>query len=229
MAVTGAPSITEIYSKTVILGAAELLAFAGGAIQVVPPPGAGKVIWPISSMLIYDFGTFDFLGTPTFNLTPHGAGLSLWGSGISGLTGQGASSYAFGTTAIATLGTNLVAPSINQGLDLVLTSGSFALGGISAASVTAGGTGYAIGDTGTITTGNGDATYRVLTVSGLGAVLTFAITFPGSGYATGAGQATATGGAQPGVGVNFTVDVTAINNGDGTIKVTTLYQVIDVP
>jgi hypothetical protein len=69
----------------------------------------------------------------------------------------------------------------------------------------------------------------VLTVGAGGAVLTYQITFAGSGYAVGNGQATATGGAQPGVGVGFTVNVTAVATGDGTLKVVTYYQIIPVP
>jgi hypothetical protein len=81
------------------------------------------------------------------------------------------------------------------------------------AGITAAGTGYAANDTGTITTGNKNATYKVLTVS-TGAVATFSITSGGSGYAIATGQATAVGGAQPGVGTGFTVNVTAIESGD---------------
>lgn len=84
-----------------------------------------------------------------------------------------------------------------------------ASGSIAAAGVTAGGTGYAIGDTGTITTGSGNATYRVATVSG-GAVASFTVTSGGSGYTVGTGQATARGGSQPGSGSGFTVNVTSI-------------------
>lgn len=81
------------------------------------------------------------------------------------------------------------------------------------AGITAAGSGYAANDTGTITTGNGNATYKVLTVS-TGAVATFSITFGGSGYSIATGQATAVGGAQPGSGTGFTVNVTAIESGD---------------
>jgi hypothetical protein len=84
---------------------------------------------------------------------------------------------------------------------------------IATAGITAAGTGYAANDTGTITTGNGLATYKVLTVSS-GAVATFSITFGGAGYTVATGQATAVGGAQPGAGTGFTVNVTAIKDGD---------------
>jgi hypothetical protein len=226
---TGNPSITEIYSITRIISAAELLAFAGGLIQIVPPPGDGKLIWPITSMLIYNFGTVDFSNSPQLQIC-YGADVEeILAANLTSLTGLGVSEFAIAVPLASGGVYGNLAGCLNQPLNLLLRVGAFALGGVGAASVGAGGTGYAIGDTGTITTGNGDATYRVLTVDGLGAVLTFAITFPGSGYATGNGQATATGGAQPGVGINFTVDVNSIVNGDGSIKVTTLYQVIDVP
>jgi hypothetical protein len=71
----------------------------------------------------------------------------------------------------------------------------------------AGGSGYAVGDTGTVTAGDSLATYVVLTVSG-GAVTLVAYTGGGSGYANATGVATATGGSQPGAGTGLTVDVT---------------------
>ena len=223
------PSITEILSYTQQIGAADLLAFAGGQIPVVPPPGDGKLVWPISCFLVYNFGTVDFRTKPVLTLVYHADMTPVFLADLAFLVGSGSSQWA-----AVPAQTNLAFPSptssaVNEGLDLNLVSGAFALGGVGTASVTAGGTGYAIGDTGTISTGGANATYRVLTVSGLGAVLTFAITAPGSGYTAGAGQATATGGAQPGVGINFTVDVLTLVNGDGSLKVTTLYQVIDVP
>lgn len=55
---------------------------------------------------------------------------------------------------------------------------------------TYGGFGYAIGDTGTITTGNAAAAYQVLTVDPNGAVLTVEITSGGSGYTVSTGNAT---------------------------------------
>jgi hypothetical protein len=226
---SGKPSITEILSNTVIIGAADLIAFAGGFIPVVPAPSSGRIILPIASLVTYALGTFDFSGSPVLTLVYGAAAVPLLSSSISTFVGQGSSQIAIAAPNSSAPIQSDVAAVDNQPINLQLVSGNFAGVGIHAASVSAGGTGYAPGDTGTITTGNGDATYQVLTVSGLGAVLTFEITFPGTGYATGAGQATATGGAQPGVGINFTVDVTAVGQGNGSIKVTTLYQVIDVP
>lgn len=71
------------------------------------------------------------------------------------------------------------------------------------------GHGYAIGDTGVILGTIGfPATYQVLTVGGGGAVLTYLITAAGTGYSIGFGN-TQTGGAQPGVGIGFVIDITA--------------------
>lgn len=82
-----------------------------------------------------------------------------------------------------------------------------------ASAPTAGGTGYAANDVLTITTGDGNATVKVLTVDGNGKVLTLDTTpvAEGSGYATGAGQATSGG-----TGSGCTVDVTALED---TVKV----------
>jgi hypothetical protein len=81
---------------------------------------------------------------------------------------------------------------------------------ISAATINAAGTGYAVGDTGTISGGTGDATYRVSAIGTNGAVTAFVITNGGTAYATGSGIATATGGSQPGAGVGFQVNITSI-------------------
>lgn len=225
----GLPSITEVLSITRIISAAELLAFAGGEIEVVPSPGAGKLIVPLSTLWVYNFGTVDFSRPAQLDLQYSGTTLTVLLNPFFFLTGLGSSQVLMPAIDVSNRNSATASVIVGTGLSLVLLSGAFALSGVGAASVTAGGTGYAIGDTGTIITGGTDATYQVLSVSGLGAVLTFAITFPGHGYATGAGQATATGGAQPGVGIHFTVNVLTLVNGDGSIKVTTHYKIIDVP
>lgn len=86
--------------------------------------------------------------------------------------------------------------------------------GIATASVTAGaaGTGYAIGDTGQVTTGDTAADYQVLTVDGGGGVLTFSVTSPGSLFTISTGNATSvTTGAGDGT---FEVDITALTAAD---------------
>lgn len=70
------------------------------------------------------------------------------------------------------------------------------------------GSGYAPGDTGTIIQAPGSgATYRVDTVDGSGAVLTYTITDPGSGYVLGDDNSTTTSGGGDGF---FAVDITEV-------------------
>ena len=83
-------------------------------------------------------------------------------------------------------------------------------GVIETSSITAAGLGYAPGDTGTVTTGDGNATYVINTIGGGGAVATYTITFGGQKYTVSVGNATATGGTQPGAGAGFTLDILTI-------------------
>jgi len=120
-----------------------------------------------------------------------------------------------------------ISDNVNQ--PLLLFGNNYNFGPIVTATLGAGGAGYVANDTGTITFGANDATYKVLTVGAGGAVLTFQITFAGNNYQVANGLATVDGGAQPGVGVGFTVNITAVQTGDGTLKVVTYYQIIPVP
>ena len=94
--------------------------------------------------------------------------------------------------------------SANVGNNLtVIAGGATQAGALTAASVTAGGSGYIIGEILTITTGGGNAKVVVATVDGSGAVLTIGLFVLGSGYSTGAGQATS-GGSGTGCTINIT-------------------------
>ena len=88
-------------------------------------------------------------------------------------------------------------------------STSTTTGPIIVAALNAGGSGYAVGDTGTIT-GSGcsvPAMYKVLTLSTT-AVATFAITYGGYGCSTASAATTTTGGYQAGSGSGFKVNST---------------------
>jgi hypothetical protein len=69
------------------------------------------------------------------------------------------------------------------------------------------GTGYVVGDTGSINGGTTPALYRVTAIGGGGSVTAANIDFAGEGYITTADAATTNGGSQPGVGVGLTFDV----------------------
>lgn len=215
--------------STVLLTAAQIRTGRTAPPIVVAAPGAGKILYPMFAAFVYLVGTTPFepasldtadlafggtlipsgitLGTPFFSAPVNGFAFNV---SFSPATPPPQSEY------------------VNQPLVFHLP-GDLTQGSIATATLGAGGAGYAPNDTGTITTTSGDATYKVLTVGGGGAVLTFQITGAGTSYATGNGQATAVGGAQPGVGAGLTVNITAVNAGDGTLKVVTFYQIIPVP
>lgn len=102
--------------------------------------------------------------------------------------------------------------------------------GIVTSAPVSGGTGYVIGDTGTV---DGKlfgtaAAYVVDTVAAItGAVLTYHLASVGTGYDLISNpHSTTAAGAQPGIGTGFTLNVTAINPADGDMYVTILYQTL---
>jgi hypothetical protein len=103
-----------------------------------------------------------------------------------------------------------IQPQAGSGHGLTITIGSVANGQITSASVDAGGSGYAVNDTGIINVGSRNAVYRVTTTGGGGSVTGFRILNPGTAYATVVGAATLN---QPGIPVNvgsgFTVNIVA--------------------
>jgi hypothetical protein len=224
-----APGQIPLLSTTVTLNPAALIALATTPFTLVPAPGAGKILIPIGFAVIYNFGTIAYQGQDTISVEYGGAAndtVLLAGLTVSALVTAAASSFLVNPAAV--LSNPNLAPDTNQVLRI--KSGSLRLGGpIVTATKGAGGAGYAINDTGTIVDGSDDATYRVLTVDGAGAVLTFSVSGAGTAYRVENGVATAVGGAQPGVGVGFTVNITAVQNGDGNLKVVTYYQIVPVP
>lgn len=96
-------------------------------------------------------------------------------------------------------------PGVGTGLTLNIVASN---GAITAATVNAGGTLYAVNDTGRVGVGNGY--YRVKSVSG-GVVTAIIIMVPGTSYATTTGISTLSGVAAvpPNVGSGFTINITA--------------------
>jgi hypothetical protein len=117
------------------------------------------------------------------------------------------------TAATAATSTTFVFENSNQ---IQLTIFDPGPGGIETSALNAGGTNYLAGDTGIVSGGgNGDAAYVVDTVnSTTGAVLTYTLLFPGSGYVTAVGVATAAITGESGAG--FTIDITMVSTSGGS-------------
>lgn len=111
-------------------------------------------------------------------------------------------------------------PGAGSGLTLDITASGGPIASIAIHSG-GGGTGYAVGNTGTILTGTQDATYLIKSVSG-GVVTALYLTYAGSHYAAVSGAATAAGpGAPTNIGQGFTIDVTASS---GPVTASTLHS-----
>lgn len=229
MSTSGGGTVHTV-KKTIL--AASLPTLHTVPVEIIPAPGAnryiyvtqrsiewvpGLVIWPDGG----DFGTLAYNGDTT--------NANLWSAQSSGQFGGAThtidafgSSPGDGASSQPMDATFMVNKNVTAGAD---TDQTFT-GPIVTATVQAAGTGYAVNDTGTIipTSGTPRATYKVLTVDGLGAVLTFqVVTAGGPLYDTTHNPlSTATGGAQAGVGVGFTVNVTVIPPADGA-----LYYVVE--
>jgi hypothetical protein len=92
-----------------------------------------------------------------------------------------------------------------------------------------GGTGYAIGDTGTLDGGGVLADYIVDTVDLItGAVLTYNLTSFGDLYTVTVGDTTTPGGGQPGIGAGLLLDIVDIVPADGDLYVTVQYVLVPV-
>lgn len=90
-------------------------------------------------------------------------------------------------------------------------------GAIATQSLGSPGEGYAAGDTGLVPGANGaPAAYVINTVGPGGVVETYTITAAGTGFVAGYGYQTQTGGAQPGAGVGFTLNILTVSAGGQT-------------
>lgn len=214
---------------TTQLTRAQILTLHSVPVQLVPAPGAGNLILVFFIAAIFKFGTvgYEAVGsTDSLSFLYANTGDEV-ASAMADLVTSAASIYSMNST--NGVSENSILPGDDNQAIQINAQASYNVGPISATTLGAGGLGYLANDTGTITNGANDATYKVLTVGAGGAVLTFQITGAGTACSVANGNATVDGGAQPGVGVGFTVNITAVATGDGTLKVVTYYQIIPVP
>jgi len=219
----------DLRSKTTLLTSAQILALKTTAITLVPAPGAGRIIAVPGIAMLFKFGTRQYsnagaAGAFQYADAAHEAVATYPSPDPIG--GAASSFYwapGFLSAPVA------ISPGADNSAIVIPAGPDWSPGPIVTTTLGAGGALYAANDTGTLTNGNGDATYKVLTVDGGGAVLTYQITAAGTGYMVENGSPTAVGGAQPGLGVGLTLNITAVSSGDGTLKVVTYYQIIPVP
>jgi hypothetical protein len=220
---------SPLLSTTTHLTAAQLLTLDSVPVAVTPAAPAGLLVIVIGAALVFDYGTVQYQPLNSDMLSLQYAGSEndealAFPGGIL-IQNQSGAGYASGDYN----GAGGILPGDDANAVEIINANSLDSGPIVTTTLGAGGLGYAMGDTGIINAGPGTATYTILTVGAGGAVLTYSITAPGIGYSVANGVATSTGGAQPGVGVGFTVNITAVQTGNGTLKVVTYYQIIPVP
>lgn len=234
---TGAAG-TGYTTAVVPITAAQAMAFPATPITAVAAPGAGKILVPTGV---------------TFEVIPGLTAVEAiqFGVGIVGLT-NGSGNYTYGylsqrvdlweygvpTFDVAALVNdighsiaNVTLRSAMANKALVISANGVAqslTGPIVTSTLNAGGAAYVVGDTGTIDGDQGPAntpaTYVINTVAAItGAVLTYTITNNEPGYVVANAVTTTTGGAQPGIGTGFKINITSIPAADGTMYVTVYY------
>jgi len=212
----------EIRSAALVIGAPEIFSLFSAPVVLVAAPGAGFVRNFYWINFWRRFATRRLtVSSNTLRLGYNAASMANTFVELNFTADRFLSSPAYADQSLADV----------EGLPFLIGAGADIAGGaVALSSLGAGGLAYAIGDTGFITTGDGTAAYVVGTVDGLGAVLTFSISAGGNDYVVGNGQATAPGGAQPGIGNGaFTIDVDSILQSDSDVVITGLYSTERVP
>jgi hypothetical protein len=217
----GGPTVT-----TVALSASQINHLFSVPQTIIAAPGAGKAIVPISIQLAITVGTvpFDSENGDASIYYNTASGLHLSALELSNVTTSGIAAMSDGVAALASVTyaqvENLPIVAAGTGEDLI--NG----GAVVTATVGAGGTGYAPGDTGTLNPQT-TAIYVVDTVGGGGNVLTFHFSDAGYGNDVGSGKTTnvSTGGGDGA----FTINVTSITPGNGAAKVTVTYNIVTLP
>jgi hypothetical protein len=194
-------------------------------ITAIAAPGSGKTINVISATAQYKGGTAPFGASAVLPLElvfSDNLGFDIMNSNLSPLFGNAGDSLVFDAA-----GNTISQFEDDQGIAITQAADMGVWGPITSSSLAAGGSGYAIGDTGTLVQDSGDATYQVNTVDGGGGVLTYTLTSLGTSYQTLANAFTATGGSQPGSGLGLTLAITVSTAETGHAQVDISYTLIN--
>lgn len=208
-------------SRVIALSSAQLLNLANTAVEMIPAPGLNKGIIVTEVLSTYNFNTLDYP-----SLTPvliYGANESVsYNADIAPFLGL-AESAVLNSTFEGNNFTKAIAANAAVNLKYV-GNDDLAAGPIATTTLDSGGSGYAPGDTGGISAGDSDATFIVDTVDGGGAVLSYTIASAGTGYSVSSGVGTTvnTGGGDS----SFTLNITAVQTGDGTGTIEVFYRIV---
>jgi hypothetical protein len=175
---------------------------------VFPIDATGSATQPNIVALNYLYsGTAGATGICNRNATASDTGVAaevLWSYNVQGITGGGA------VTTSPVISYDMLTPA-NSGTKIAFVES--AIGGpILTTSLSAAGSGYKVGDTGTIAGGTTLATYTVKTITGTrttGGVAIYTITSSGTGYSVATGVATTT---SSGNGKNFAVNILTVGS-----------------
>lgn len=213
-----------VLQHTVSISAAQIRNLFAAPVVLAPGVPAKRIV-PVSISVAYAFGTTVY----NFNEGSDAVDYAVTGdptAAPSGILVQALQAAMASNFSDWPPNSSVINQHDNQGNDLILAAsgGSMDTGSILTAAVGAGGAGYAPLDPIFIPNVSGaEAQASILTVDGSGAVLTFAITDNGTGYAV-ANNVPTTGGSGDG---NFTIDITAISPlGDGSVIMTTSYLLV---
>jgi hypothetical protein len=220
------------------LTSSQLKNLASTPIQLVAAPGANKLLHIVNAAFAYLRGTVGYTDAPNgYQLDVQyddniGLGFSV---GVINMLTDGYTSSSSYYRAINASPNNPLATLVNRALRLAIPFPSGALATIDLAGGS-GGTGYAVGDTGTLSNGSagGTVTYTVTSVDGSGAVTGLTIVPGGSGYVIGTQSNGVNAGSQPGSGSGLYVipatlgTLDELTGGDGELIVTVYYDTIDV-
>lgn len=224
------PAQAGVLTSVTKLTASQIVNLGTTPVPLVAAPGAGNVISPVLFNLVYSFGTTVFGTTGTEQLRFFGTASPnpVWATALSAFMTATQSTFINRAVLNLTSGEPF-APGIDNTPVNLIAASNYNAGQISTITINAPGTGYAVNDTGTINGGTADATYQITSIGAGGAVTGVLLTLGGTKYSPANAVATTDGGAQPGVGTGFRVNITSTLTGDGTLKVVTHYTIIPVP
>lgn len=209
------PVVPLLNAKTVLSAEAVINGFSD-PVELVPAPGVGKVLVPLFAMASLNFNTRRFYKNAAHTgFLAYGSGGSILGvqSNCGGIVTE-VDDYMNLDTGLAMYG--LRSDQENEPINYI---GSFPGGKVTAFAINHPGTGYEVGDEVFTVTMN-TMPWTVTSVDGDGAVT--GITNDDSyGELLGNNIATVTQGS----GTGLTLDITAVNPGDGTLDLTIIYAV----